>query len=188
MWRQNDERALTELARAVADDPRSAFCAAHYGVGLAAASQFSDAAQELERAFSLDPQAFLPQYGRVAVLSRTADVERAFEAARVAFTSIGRHSLILGWITKSYVVQGDFVRAEGLYAELRARSLTDDVSRMALALAADALGRADEAITYALESVRRCDFTIPFWTRSAFASEALRTHPRYPELLRAMGL
>ena len=189
MWRgDDDERALTELARAVADDPRSAFCAAHYGVGLAAASRVAEAITQVERACSLDPQAFLSQYGRVAALSRTLEVERTLEVAKVAFASIGRHVLILGWLTKSYVTQGDRMRAEGLYAELQARSLTDDVSRMALALAADALGREDEAITYALESVRRCDFTIPFWTRSAFSSDALRAHPRYPELLRAMGL
>ncbi|AMW03938.1 hypothetical protein GEMMAAP_01945 [Gemmatimonas phototrophica] len=189
MWHgDDDERALTELARAATEDPRSAFCAAHYGVGLAAATRFSEATVEVERAYSLDPQAFLPQYGRVAALSRTADAARTVEAARVAFASVGRHVLILGWLTKSYVTQGDRIRAEGLYAELQARALTDDVSNMALALAADALGRVDEAITYALESVRCCDFTIPFWTRSAFSSDALRAHPRYPELLRAMGL
>ena len=58
---------------------------------------------------------------------------------------------------------------------------------MALAVAADALGRTDDAIAYAIESVRRCDNSLILWTRSMFASEALLAHPRYPELLRELG-
>ena len=36
--------------------------------------------------------------------------------------------------------------------------------------------------------VERCDNTGPYWTRAPFFSDALRAHPRYPELLRAIGL
>lgn len=65
---------------------------------------------------------------------------------------------------------------------------TDEVSRLGVLIAADALGRTDEAIAYAIESVERCDNTGPYWTRAPFFSDALRAHPRYPELLPAIGL
>ena len=46
----------------------------------------------------------------------------------------------------------------------------------------------EEAIAYAFESVERCDALNPYWARLPFATEAIRAHPRYPELLRAIGL
>ena len=59
---------------------------------------------------------------------------------------------------------------------------------MVLAFAANFLGREDGVIAYAIASVERCDNTGPFWTRTPFFSAAFHAHPRYPELLRAMGL
>ena len=58
----------------------------------------------------------------------------------------------------------------------------------AVRLAAGDLGRVDEAVAYAIESVQRCDHLGLFWARAPFAGDAMRAHPRYPELLRAMGL
>ena len=186
--RQDDERGLAELARAISDDPRSAFCALHNSVGLVTAGRHADAAAEAERACVLDPHAFLPLYSRVVVLSRMGATDRAMAAARTAMDVIGRHPLVICWLPKCYVLLGDVDGAEAVYAEMRARVKTDDFSRMTLAIAADDLGRVDEAIAYAIASVQRCDFTLPFWMRSSWTSEAFRAHPRYPELLRAMGL
>jgi len=59
---------------------------------------------------------------------------------------------------------------------------------MALAIAASQLGRVDEAIAYAIDSVVSSDNSGPFFTRRPFFSDAFRAHPRYPELLRAIGL
>ena len=105
-----------------------------------------------------------------------------------ARTAIGRHPLVIGWLPKCYMLRGDLDGAEAIYAEMQARVKTDDFSRMTLAIAADDIGRVDEAIAYAIESVQRCDYTIPMWTRTAWTSDAFRAHPRYAELLRAMGL
>ncbi len=83
---------------------------------------------------------------------------------------------------------GDTRRAEAIYAELRARAETGDMARWTLAMAAQALGRTDEAMQYACQSVERRDNIAPLWTREPFVDEAFRAHPRYPALLRAMGL
>ena len=77
---------------------------------------------------------------------------------------------------------------EAIYTELRARSQIEQVSRMVLTMAASQLGRVDETIAYAIESVVCRDNTGPFRMRRPFFSEAVHAHPRYPELLRAIGL
>jgi hypothetical protein len=61
---------------------------------------------------------------------------------------------------------------------MQARVKNDDFSRMTLAIAADDVGRVDEAIAYAFESVQRSDLTIAFWSRSSWTSDAFRAHPR----------
>ncbi|MEO7086812.1 MAG: hypothetical protein ABI442_12480 [Gemmatimonadaceae bacterium] len=98
------------------------------------------------------------------------------------------HPLFMPYLVGAYLKSGDAQRAEAAYTELQARSEIDAVQRSALALAANFLGRHDEAIGYALESVERCDALNPVWARPPFATDPIRAHPRYPELLRAMGL
>jgi len=88
----------------------------------------------------------------------------------------------------AYVQRGAQSLGEAVYTELQARPQTEHVSRMALAIAASQLGRVDEAIAYAIDSVVSSDNSGPFLTRRPFVSEAFHAHPRYPELLRAIGL
>jgi serine/threonine-protein kinase len=186
--KQDDVRALQEFERAVRDDPRNAMVAALHAVGLVAVGRNAEAIAEGARACELDPQSFVAWYARTFALS-TLDPDVALAAAPRLLAMFGRHPFILFSVGRSYLQRGDRRRAEAVYAELKARVETDIVPGSSLALLADALGYVDEAIEWALESVRRCDFTAPFWTRTGIMmSEAMRAHPRHPELLRAMGL
>jgi len=105
-----------------------------------------------------------------------------------AFAVIGRSPWVLLGLPGAYVQRGAQSLGEAVYTELQARSQTEQESRMALASAASQLGRVDEAIAYAIDSVVSSDNSGPFFTRCPFVSDAFRAHPRYPELLRAMGL
>ena len=120
----------------------------------------------------------------------TGDAEDSVESAERAFEVIGRHPVVLSQRPAAFLKLklGEARRAEAVYAELLARAETDQVSRMARSLAAGDLGRVDEAVAYAIESIQRCDHLGLFWARAPFAGDAMRAHPRYPELLRAMGL
>ena len=146
------------------------------------------AVAEATRASALDPHAFVSGLARVSVFAMSDVAHGAIAAASQTMAKFGRHPFFLQLLPLAYLKRGDARRAEAVYSELQARSEIDDVPRSALALAASALGRTDEAIDFALESAERCDATTPFWTRAPpFASDAVRAHPRYPELRRAMG-
>ena len=188
LGRRDDEHGMRQLTRAVSDDPRSVFCACLNSLGLIATGRSADAVAEVERACELAPSAFLPLYLRVAIRAWAGDADGALLAAKRAFGVIGRSPWVLLGLPKAYVQRGEPALAEAMYVELQARAQTEEVSRFVMSIAADALGRTDEAIAYAIESVERCDNTGPYWTRAPFLSDVLRAHPRYPELPRAMGL
>ena len=116
------------------------------------------------------------------------DADGALAAAKRGFAVIGRSPWVFMGAAKAYAQRGERAQAEAVYVELQARAQTDEVSRLVLAIVADALGHTDEAIAYAIETVERCDYAGPYWTRAPFVSDALRAHPRYLELQRAMGL
>jgi serine/threonine-protein kinase len=186
--KQDDERVLSELARAVADDPLSANCAGMNSAMLALAGHSAAAMSEATRSQELDPNSFIAAYGRVVAFVNCDSAEGAIGAVNEAMARFGRNPLFGAFLIQAYLKAGDLRRANAAYAELLARSEIDVVSRGALASAASFLDRADDAIRFALESVQRCDALNPVWARLPFATDAVRAHPRYPELLRAMGL
>jgi serine/threonine-protein kinase len=185
---QDDERALKEIARAVADDPFSANLAGIHSALLALTGDVTAALAEAERARELDPDSFTAAYGRAMALTIADNSADTIAAINQILTRFGRHPLFIVFLVRAYVHQGDMRRANVAYAELQARSEIDTVQRSALAIAASALGYVEDALSYALESVERCDALNPGWARLPFATDAIRAHPRYPELLREMGL
>lgn len=188
-WMKRDEeRVLSELARAVADDPLSANCAGMNSALLALTGHAAAAMAEATRSQALDPNSFIAAYGRVVAFVNSDTPEGAIAAVNDAMARFGRNPIFTGLLVQAYLKAGDLRRAEAAYAELLARSEIDVVSRGALASAASSLGRADDAVRFALESVERCDALNPLWAQPLFVTEAVRAHPRYPELLRAMGL
>ena len=183
------EQGLAELARAAAEDPLSAFCAAVRGYALGLAGHMGEAKAEAARGCALDPHSFMASYLNVATLWLADDADGAIAAAEQSMTVFGRHPFVLGVLSAAYLMRGDARRADAVYTELRARAETGDVPRWTLSFAASALGRTDEAMEYAWQSVERFDNLVPLtgW-RDTPADEAFRAHPRYPALLRAMGL
>ena len=82
--------------------------------------------------------------------------------------------------------RGDQRKAEAIHAELEARSVTSNVQYFCRAISAIYLGRIDEAFELALESARARDGIGHLWVRFPDI-EPILTHPRYSEMLVAMG-
>ncbi len=158
---QDDEGALRELARAVADDPFSASLAGMHSAVLALTEQVAAARAEAQRAQTLDPDSFIAAYGRAIALMTAGDSADTIAAVNEMLTRFGRHPRFIVFLVRAHLMAGDERRANFAYAQLQARAETDVVQRSTLALAASDLGRSKDSI---------------------------RAHQRYPELLRGMGL
>ena len=184
---RDDERGLAELERAVRDDPLSALCAGVHAVGLGVTGHFREALAETERAVSLDPSSYAAHYLRLWICVWAGEFDMANAVATDAIDLFGRLPPLLMVLPAIYVARGDRVRAEAVYAELQARAVTSDVPSFVLAQAAMYLGRADEAMEHALASARKKDYIGPVWMRGPF-SDGFRSHPRYAELRREMGI
>ena len=82
--------------------------------------------------------------------------------------------------------RGDRERAEAVHTELAARAMTSRVPFFSRAISALYLGRVDEAVVHAIRSAELRDAIGPIWFRWPDI-EALRAHPRFPEVLSALG-
>jgi hypothetical protein len=89
-------------------------------------------------------------------------------------------------MTGLFMQRGDMRKAEAIHAELEARAVTSIVQFFSRAVSAIYLGRIDEAFELALESARARDGIGHMWVRFPDI-EPILTHPRYPEILVAIG-
>ena len=127
---------------------------------------------------------------RRTMLSRGHTRGRAIEQG-LAFTQgamerFGRHPWLLQAMTGLFMQRGDRRKAEAIHAELEARSVTSSVQFFSRAVSAIYLGRIDEAFELALQSARARDSIGHIWVRFPDI-EPILTHPRYPEILVALG-
>jgi hypothetical protein len=98
----------------------------------------------------------------------------------------GRHPWMLQVMTGLFMQRGDRRRAEAIHAELVARAQTSFVPFFSLAVSAIYLGRVEEGFEFALRSAEARDGIGHMWTRFPDIEPVLN-HPRYPEILAAMG-
>jgi len=82
--------------------------------------------------------------------------------------------------------RGDRRRAEAIHAELEARAQTSVIPFFSLAVSALYLGRTEEGFEFARRSAEARDAIGPMWVRFPDI-DAVLSHPRYAEILGAMG-
>ena len=179
-------RGLAEAERAVRDDPLSAYAGMMHGMILSNTGQGAAAMAEADRAFALDPAAYLMHYARVWVRVAAGDMDGAYAAVTESLEIFGRDEHLLSLLPAIYLARGERHKAEAVYAELRARAETSRVLAFALATCALTLGHADEGMAYALQSADAGGAQPIFWLRGWF-NGLVASHPQYPELRRRMG-
>jgi len=90
-----DDQAIAEMNRAAADDPLNALIAFYRALVLGIAGRHAEAIPEAERAVTLDPDAFIPNWGLAWNRLLGSDPEGALRAARHILQISGRHPWIL---------------------------------------------------------------------------------------------
>ncbi|HSB55323.1 MAG TPA: protein kinase [Gemmatimonadales bacterium] len=183
---REDARALSEIRRALSDDPLNPICSTISTIMLSTLGRLDEAVTEARRGIALDPTAFAPRYALVWALTWSRRGSEALAAAEEVMETFGRHPWLLHVLPGIYRQLGDERRAQATYDELMARAVTAPVTHWSRSVAACYMGKLDEALEHALTSARNRDSIGPIWFRWPDI-ERLQAHPRYGEVLAALS-
>jgi serine/threonine-protein kinase len=180
--RGETEAAAGEAVRALRDDPRSTVVAALASQVLMCAGRYDEALEEAKRSVELDPNTVTGLSTLALVYSCLGEGAAAIPHAAKAVDLSLRTPLIVSMAAWSESVRGEPARARAYFGEIVARAELEPPSYFALALAAAAVGRVDEAFTCATRALETHELLAGYvFFLSAF--DALRTDPRYKDLL-----
>jgi Flp pilus assembly protein TadD len=183
---RDDTRAIREVRQSLADDPLNPICSTVYVIVMGVVGRVAEAVDEAVRACEREPGAFAPHYSLAWAHTWARNTEEGIAHTQTAIDRFGRHPWFLQTMTGLFMQRGDRRKAEAIHTELEARSVTSSVQFFSRAVSAIYLGRIEEAFELALESARARDGVGHMWVRFPDI-EPILTHPRYPEILAAIG-
>jgi serine/threonine protein kinase/Flp pilus assembly protein TadD len=174
------DEALAEIRRARALDPLSPILNTRVGTMLNYQNRYSEAEKDLKRVVAADPGNLLAHFELGTALAAQKKFTEAFAVYPDAIdTEVGGATSSVAW---AYGQAGMPDSARAILTRLKARAKQRYISPLALAVAADASGDRDAALTYMESAVREHSFFLVFiQTRPEFAS--LRPEPRFQRVL-----
>jgi serine/threonine protein kinase/tetratricopeptide (TPR) repeat protein len=181
------DEAVAQITQARELEPVSALVGFYGAAALAISRPLEDAVVECERVLELDP-GFVPVlWVEATALSHLSRHREAIEAAERALALSRRQGFFLACAATVYAAANERPRALELLHELRAQRAQSYVSPLCLAEVSAALGEVDDAFNW-LESAftERTPFLVALGVSPAY--DSLRSDPRFPPLLRRLGL
>jgi len=181
------DEALRQVLAAAEVDPLNSYVASMQALTLGAAGDFDEALRQANRAYELDPESFLANWLLMQACSWSDDHAGAIAAAQRALATSGRHPWVLGALAAAFGLAGEHDSADAILAELRARARLEYVQPTFIVFAAIGAGRMDEAMDLAEKGADERDpIIVTAWAHPSW--RPLRSHPRFGELRRRMGL
>jgi len=191
LYLQNSEGRLAEgmeqVKLALASDPASAYAHAEYAMACIAAGKTGEGVEVSRRAVQLDPESFLANGALQTALLVSGQFEASVAAAEATLAISGRHPWSLAWLVVALADWGKAAEADAVYGEMQARARREYTLPTALAIAACALAREDEAIRYARESCEIRDPNYLLFSRYFPLASRLYRYPRFCEIITQMG-
>jgi serine/threonine-protein kinase len=179
------EQALAEARHGVEDDPLNPWAAGMLSHVLGMSGKHAESIAEAERGFALDSESFFAHYNLVRGHAWAGHHERVMELAPALLMSSGRHQWGLGMLGWTYGRAGDLQRARAVYEELEARSRHEFIAPFWLASVAGVADLTGEMVRNVRRAVAERD-PILVWTRFTPFWEAIRNHPCFDEVVRAV--
>ncbi|MFN7967393.1 MAG: protein kinase [Acidobacteriota bacterium] len=168
-------------------DPLNPTRRAHLAVVSGFGGEHLQSVVEAKRAIELDPDAL---YGRWAlVLSQllAGSHDDAIATGIETMRTFGRHAWIMMAMVGAYTKLGRIDEATSLLDELQARSRTEYVQPVVLAVMASYLGRRDESVQLWLKAAADRDTLLPALALYSPFTTSLRAQPEHVALLRQLG-
>ena len=181
------DEALAELDRAVELDPLSALYAGNRGRVLTCSRRFAEAEEACRRGLALDPGQLLAQVELIYALTFQRQFDDAVAMGRRAIETHGRTKAVVNALAVSLALAGEDDEARQL--------ANDDVepgsgayrSPLTLGLVHAACSEMDAAFEFVQRAIDEKD-PLLIYLRVHPMFDALRTDPRFPELLRRTNL
>ena len=144
---------LAHAKLAFASDPLSAYTNSVLSFAYSDAGEYADAVRSAELAAELDSESFLAWGSLQLGLLLSGRFEEAVAAGLRATAVSGRQALAMAMLTVCLSYSDKTAEAETVYAELEARASREYVLPTALACAAYAVGRQDDAIQHVKQAL-----------------------------------
>ncbi len=181
------DEAVAQVTQARELEPVSALVGFYAAATLAISGPLEHAVAECERVLELDP-GFLPVlWVQATALSHLSRHGEAMAAAEHGMALARRQGFFLACAATVHAAAGERQRAEELLNELHAQREQTYVSPLCLAEISAALGEVEDAFNWLERAfAERTPFLVALGVSPAY--DSLRSDPRFPSLLRRIGL
>jgi TolB-like protein/DNA-binding winged helix-turn-helix (wHTH) protein/tetratricopeptide (TPR) repeat protein len=178
--------AVREIRIALALDPLSLRVQGDAIFVFLDARRYDDAIEQARKALEIEPHAALLWAALGMVHGQKGELKKAIDDFETA-ARIERTPTVLGFLAHGYALAGNKARAQNLLRELTEIASRRYVCPFEVTTAYSSLGLMDEAFDWMHKGVaHRADCMT--WLRTEPWLDRLRSDPRYPELLRLVGL
>lgn len=190
------EESIAEDERAVEVEPMSSFANTHLGWMLLDAGRTGRAIEQLQKAIELDPEFVLAHWLLGCAHASESRHEVALPEFERAVELSNRRPWMVAALAVGYAGAGRTKEARRLLEELRAGASREYVRALHLAAVCAALGETEEAFVWLEKAGEERDVSLPLLREGSHLPAAslmalpvpLRSDPRYPALLRKVGL
>jgi serine/threonine protein kinase/tetratricopeptide (TPR) repeat protein len=181
------DEAVAASRRAVELDPLSPFLQWRLGYRYYLTRQWDLAIERFHNAHELDPNHLWTHMFLGFMCLQTGKLQEAIRAAETVARLMGRSPLALGLLGAAYARAGRLDDARKLLEELHELAQKTYVPPLSFAVIYPALGEIDKGFEWLEKAIdEREAILLHFHIDPSF--DELRSHPRYPALLRKMNL
>jgi adenylate cyclase len=180
--------AMTHAKVALVSDPLSCYAHTVYAWTCGAVGNVAEAIQAGRRAVEIDSENYIAHVALQEALRLGGDLEEAIAIGQFALAMSGRHAMAMMSRGLTFADWGKSAEADAVYCEMVARARHQYVAPGALAVAASAAAREDDAVRHAREAFEARDPTCQFvWSRYFPASARLYAYGGFREIIALMG-
>jgi TolB-like protein/tetratricopeptide (TPR) repeat protein len=179
---------MAQAQIAVESDPRSGYAHAIYALAWLTVGKIAEAIQAARRAVEVDSENYLARLALQECLRLNGEFEESMAVGEMALAMSGRHAWAMMCRAHTFADWGKSAEADAVYCEMLARVRHQYGPPGALAIAAAAAAREEDAVRHAREGFETRDPThLIFWSRYQPISARLYTYPGFREIIALMG-